>query len=194
MAVPHIVYVHGLNCSGTIFSHLRSNLPKHTATFIEYDSAQSIEASVEAAIRVIPALKPLTIIGHSLGGLVGHLLCTRNIASLNVEKFVSISTPFAGSGVAGILRWLYPAFHVLKDLTPNSKILKEIQASSLTIPFLSLVSMTGNLPFISGQNDGIVTIQSQMAVSATKRVEIEANHFEAVQSQATIEEIKRFVF
>jgi hypothetical protein len=126
--------------------------------------------------------------------LIGHLLCSRDIPNLVIENLVTISSPFGGSEFAGLLRWFFPGYNILKDIAPGSKIIRELSSAKLDIPFLSLVSTEGSMPFISGPNDGVVSIKSQYAIPATRRVDIEANHFEAVQHPSTISEIRRFVF
>lgn len=188
---PTIVFLHGLNCSSKIFSFLHTQLPNHTPVFIDYQSQQPIQDSFAHIVRKLPK-KPFTIIGHSLGGVLGYLIASRT--KMKVEKLVTISSPFGGSQVAGLLRWFYPHFSILRDLSPRSHVMKEIQEYPPLCPFLSLVSVSGHLPFISDKNDGVVTIQSQSCVYPTQRVEVQANHFEAVQDMVGIEAIRNFIF
>ena len=189
--MKHIVYIHGFNCSSKIFNHLHSQLPKHKATFVEYNTIRPIEDSVTTAFEESPE-EPFYIIGHSLGGIVGFLLATHS--NLNVEGIVSISTPFGGSDVAGKLKWFYPGIKVFKDLSPGSDIIRSLPKLKLPCPFLSIVSIAGGLTMLAEENDGVVTVESQRAVSATRRVDVNSNHFEAVQDQTTIEEVKKFIF
>lgn len=188
---PHIVFIHGLNCSGKIFTHLQHKLPKHRSTMIDYNSGLSVEDSLQTALEELPD-EPFSIVSHSLGGIIGHLIAGRTDVPL--EKLVTISTPFGGSDVAGKLKWFYPSWKVFRDLAPGSSILKECKKASLVHPFLSIVSISGNLPLISGENDGVVSVASQRAIAATKRVDIAANHFEVVQDAHTISEVKKFIF
>lgn len=189
---PTIVYLHGLNCSSKVFSFLQAQLPNHTPFFIDYPSHCSVQESYSYVVNKLPK-KPFTIIGHSLGGIIGHLISTRT--RLPLKKLVTISTPFGGSGAAGLLRWIYPHFTVLKDLSPTSKLVKELASGNPACPFLSLVSIAGNLPFISAEkNDGVVTIESQVAIPATKRLEINANHLEALLDMNTVQAVKDFMF
>ena len=188
---PTIVYLHGLNCSSKIFSFLHEKLPDHTPFFIDYQSHQSIEDSYSAVVNLLPK-KPFHLIGHSLGGVIGYLIATRT--RLPLKKLVSISSPFGGSSPAGILRWLYPDFKVLRDIASGSKIMREVADAKNTTPFLSLISTAGALPFMAGKNDGVVTYESMTAVQPTLRVELDANHFEAVQDMNGVAAIKEFLF
>ncbi len=192
--MKHIVYIHGLNCSSKIFNYLSEQLPKHKATYIEYNSSQPIDESFQTMIEEFPYDEPASIIGHSLGGIFGLLIAARLKEHVSVESLVSISTPFGGSSVASKLRWFYPGFKVLKDIAPGSSIMKEVEGAKPRCPFLSIVSIGGHLPFIADENDGVVTIKSQRAIKCTKRVDVMANHFEAVQDPKTVEEIRKFVF
>lgn len=136
--------------------------------------------------------KPFMLIGHSLGGVLGYMIATRTRVPL--KKLVSISSPFGGSSTAGVLRWFYPQFKILKDIASTSKIMKEIATTQPKIPFLSLISTAGNMPFMAEKNDGVVTYASQTSVKATHRVELDANHFEAVQDMNGVVAIKEFLF
>jgi pimeloyl-ACP methyl ester carboxylesterase len=189
---PTIVFLHGLNCSSKIFSHLRTQLPSHNSILVEYDSSQHIEKSYSSVLKQLPEKGSFNIIGHSLGGIIGRLLASRT--ELPIEKLITISTPFGGSEAAGLLRWFYPGFHVLRDIAPKSPVIKEVLGSVIACDFLSIVSVAGNLPFMSQENDGIVTIKSQVAVPATHRARVNANHFEAVQDAQTVKEISTFIW
>jgi pimeloyl-ACP methyl ester carboxylesterase len=192
--MKHIVYLHGLNCSGKIFSYVESKLPKHKAYFLDYDSSVPIETALTTVLERLPS-QNFSIVSHSLGGILGHLIASRDPSRSQVESLVTISTPFGGSKQASLLRWVYPGFMVLSDLAPSSAVMAEIKKTpKLHCDFLSIVSVDGHLPFIRDQNDGVVTIESQLSIEPTKRVEIHSNHFESVQDPATVAEIKKFLF
>lgn len=194
MKTPHIVFIHGLASSGKIFNHLRSQLPQHKSTVIEYDSSVGFNKIFEGIEEVLPKKKSISIIGHSLGGIFGHLLVTR-CPDIKAENLISISTPFGGSEIAGKLKWFYPGYRMLKDVATNSPIIKEISQSPVeNCNFLSIISTHGHLPFMMEQNDGVVTVKSQKQSLAHKFVEIDANHFEIVQDPTAITSIKDFLF
>lgn len=189
---PTIVYLHGLNCSSKIFSFLHTQLPDHTPLFIDYQSQQPLEDSYHHVVNSLPN-KPFYLIGHSLGGVLGYMVATRT--RMPLKKLVSISSPFGGSSTAGLLRWFYPQFKILKDIASSSKIMREVAtAPAPKAPFLSLVSVAGNMPFMADKNDGVVTIESQTAIPATLRIELDSNHFEAVQDMNGVAAIKEFLF
>ena len=186
-----IIFIHGLNSSPTIFAHLHSELPSHEAIFIEYDSFQSVEESYQYILTEIKKKKAV-VVGHSLGGVLGALLASRD-NGLNVEKLVTISAPFGGSLSALAARLLFPRLKVFRDLDPKSEITNEV--SSAKIPnHLSIISVSGSLPIMLDDNDSVVTIASQKAAQTALTLDVESNHFEVVQSAQTISAIQNFLF
>jgi predicted alpha/beta hydrolase family esterase len=192
MKRPNILYIHGFNSTGKIFNYLISQLPKHNAIVVEYNSANAINKSVEKVLEHVPHEEPFFIIGHSLGGIIAHNLAADN--NLNVQGLVSISTPFGGHAIAGKLKWFYPRIKAFWDISPSSLCIANLQKTELSCPFLSIVSTDGSLPFMNELNDSVVTIDSQRAITASKTVEIDSNHFEIVQDPRTVAEIYHFIF
>jgi pimeloyl-ACP methyl ester carboxylesterase len=189
-----IAFIHGLNCTGKIFTHVRSSLPEHEAIVLDYDSNQSIESSLQTVIETLDTTDPIWVVGHSLGGILGYLLALRKHNDINVKGVVSISTPFGGSSTAGILKWFFHQMDVLRDLAPGSPIIREVTTQKIKTPFISVVSVAGSLPFISGENDGIVTLESQRASLAKRKVDVKANHFEVMQDEKTVATVRDFIF
>lgn len=189
-----IVYLHGLNSSSKIFNHIYSQLPEHDATFIDYETFKSVEESYSFITSRLDQDESFSIIGHSLGGLIAYLIHSRD-NGFSVDKLVTISSPFTGSEHARLLKWMYPGYKVLSDLSPKSNIIKEINQPPIKrTRMLSLISVNGSIPLISEENDGIVTVKSQRASPSKKQVDIKANHFEIVQDVKTIREITKFMF
>lgn len=189
-----VVYIHGLNSSSKIFNHIYSQLPEHEALFVDYDTFKPIQESYEFVLSRIDLEEPISIIGHSLGGLIAYLLHSRD-NGLAVDSVVTMSSPFGGSDHARLLRWMYPNVKVLGDLSPKSDLVKELLTPpTKRLKMLSLISVNGSIQLISEQNDGIVTIKSQQASPAKKKIDIKANHFEIVQDVKTIREITKFMF
>lgn len=189
-----IIYLHGLNSSCKIFNFIHSQLPEHDAVFIDYDTFNPIEHSYDDVAARIQTSDEISIISHSLGGIISYLIHARE-NNLKVNSMVTISAPFAGSDHAKFLKWMYPSFRVLSDLSPRSSIMQEINAPiSKKCRMLSLISTSGSIPFIPEPNDGVVTVRSQLASPAKKKIEIDSNHFEIVQDVKAVKEIKKFIF
>ena len=189
-----VVYLHGLNSSSKIFNHIISQLPPHEAITIDYDTFEPIEKSYSFILSRLSINESYYLVGHSLGGLISYLISSR-FNGITVDGLVTISSPFGGSDHARLLKWMYPSYRVLTDLSPKSDVIKEVnQAPTSRIKMLSLISANGNLPIIGEKNDGVVTLDSQKLSPAKKKISVSANHFEIVQDKVTVLELKKFIF
>ncbi len=188
-----ILYIHGLNCSSTIFNFIKYSLPDHHSISVDYISNNKINTSLDFIEKFIPD-EEFSIVGHSLGGILASLISIRKLSNVKLDKVVTISSPFGGSGVAGMLKWIYPQHAILKDISPDSKIIKEISSNKIKSPMISIISTKGHLPLIPYQNDGVVTIKSQLMSPTNKKYYIDCNHFEIVQDIRTVETIKSFLW
>jgi predicted alpha/beta hydrolase family esterase len=132
------------------------------------------------------------LIGHSLGGLLATLMAAEHAD--RVDGLVAISTPFAGSKVAGTLRWWPGHPKVLEDLTPTAPKIELIKQLKLQVPTLSIYSSGGSLPMSPEPNDSIVTISSQKALPFGRKQEVKANHFEVLLHARTVKLVHDFLF
>lgn len=190
-------YIHGANCTQTSFKRIVDKLPKHNVNFIDYDSRWSIEEILYHSWESLPSNKTVSLVGHSLGGIISVLLAheAQFIESdKKIEKVVTISSPFGGSLHANILKWIYPEYKILKAISTKSSFIQKLLSLGVSTPTLSIISTSGGLPAIKEPNDGIVTINSQTAINGPVYVKIPANHFEILQNDDTIKNIKSFIF
>lgn len=190
----HIVYLHGLNQTSHSFNYLRTQLPAHTATCINYSSHQALRDSMQEIRKQLPKGE-FSLVGHSLGGVLAVLMAAEHAEHADqMQRLVTISSPFAGSKVAAGLRWLPGHPKVIEDLTPSSPKIELIRQLRLTTPTMCLVSTAGALPLSSEPNDGIVTVSSQKALPFGKKAEVKANHFEVLLHERTIKLMRDFLF
>jgi len=185
-----LCYVHGLNSSKSSFAYIAKGLggaePK-----INYTSYQPLHQSVAQVSKMLPKHEPITLIGHSLGGVIATMIALNG--AHDVKKIVTISTPFGGSKFAYWARWLIAGLPVLHDLTPTSPVIKTFASQKTPCPLLSIISTGGKLPWSSEPNDTIVTVASQLALNYGKKVEVKANHFEVLMHERTVEAIRKFL-
>lgn len=187
-----VAYLHGLNHSPLCFEHLLMHLPEHNIVRISYDSHAPLASSLKHVISELQKYESISLVGHSLGGLISTLVCHVH----PIEKLAVISSPIAGSAAAKIARWLPKAPPILKDIIPTSPFI--LQATGIKVkgvPALSICSTDGNIAAAeSGPNDGIVTIESQKSLPFGKKVEVKANHFEVLLHPKTIELLSKHLF
>jgi pimeloyl-ACP methyl ester carboxylesterase len=191
--MQHIVFLHGLSCTGQLYKYIIGELPKHKAYVPTYNSYSRVETILDNIVEQLPK-EPFWIVGHSLGGVIAHLIISRGLAESRVKGLITVASPFGGSRSATTLRWFFRKMPILNDLTPKSKIIKEVTEERLAVPFMSIISTHGHLPFIAGENDGVVSIDSQRNSPAPHKIEIAANHGEVLLHDETIGLIREFIF
>jgi len=172
MIQPRICYVHGAGATSRSFAYIKKSFPNHNYIDFEYNLNNPIDETILQCADVLYK-GPITIIGHSLGGLIAlsaaHLKPT-------VCRVVTMCTPFAGSVFAEGMRWINPN-PLFDALRPSGKILTNIRLRDLPCPVFCFVATSG-LPLIQEDNDGVVTVESQMALKGASYSQYDLNHFE----------------
>ena len=184
-----LCYLHGLNSSRNSFSYMAKELggiPR-----INYRSYQSLDDSVAQVSRQLPKGEPLTLIGHSLGGVIALLIALDK--THDIQRIITLAAPVGGSRFAYWMRWFMAGLPILNDLTPYSTAMQRFTSEELPCPLLSIITTGGSTPFSFEANDSIVTVSSQKALPYGEKVEVPANHFGVLEHKKTIEAIKNFV-
>jgi len=109
----------------------------------------------------------LYVTAHSMGGLIGRDFILRQIEARStfVKLFVSLSTPWDGLESAKLGVTLAPAtVPCWYDIQAGSPYLSSLFSHQLApnVPFFLLFSYRGDRNPLSENNDGIVTVKSQM--------------------------------
>lgn len=189
---PKICYIHGAHSTCLGFSQLKSKLPTHIAVDMGYAPDEPVANVVARYQKVIDeSEQPVSIVGHSLGGIVAVSLAQR---SKNVNQVVTLGTPFGGSAVAGLLRWFVPNNVLFNDIHPHSAVLRALHASETHAPVLSFVTVGGNSAIMQEANDGVVTVKSQLALKGPEYRKVNWNHFEVLLAPEVIQQIQSTLF
>lgn len=190
-----ILYIHGANASELSFEFIRLQLSAHTGLCANY----SVDTPIVENIQNIEKLckdtfgkEPFSIIAHSMGGLIALKLI--HSKKLNIEKLVTLATPFNGHRFAEFLKWVFPGYRLYDDISPSSNFIKEIQRMQFDVPIQSIVSMNGYNPVFREPNDGVVTLESQLALRDAEFFEVNLCHFEILLSKDVVEKIEEFLF
>lgn len=186
-----IAYVHGLNSSHRSFAYLTQNLPSHNIIKINYNSHQPLAESLLEVRKQLPK-GPMTIVGHSLGGLIATILVSDEPDRF--ESLVTISSPLGGSKAANLMRWMPGHPPILNHITPSSIAIRKLASFLSEIPTLCVVSTGGHLSTTNEANDSVVTVISQKALLFGKKVEVKANHFEVLMHEKTIDIVAKHIF
>lgn len=180
-------YIHGAHSSPLSFRWLIDNLPDHDARPLTYSANDPIETTLERFCSVIGSHGGY-VVGHSLGGLVGVSLSHM----VPLDGVMTISAPFGGCEMAGIMRWFWPG-HLFRTIDPYGRFISSLHQRP-KVRVRSIVSTGGDSLLLNGINDGVVTYKSQTAVKGPEYVEIAENHSEILLSCKTLDQIKDFVF
>lgn len=190
--VPRIIFIHGTGASWRSFSYLRDRMPPHEATYISYIPDDKLESVIQNTKDLLNTITdkddPITIVGHSLGGVIGYAAHHHPA----VAKLVTLSAPFGGCAAADFFRWVSPS-PMFDNIRPNGKILRTVRSVPLKVPMLAIVTTSG-LPLDKEPNDGVVTVSSQTAIPGPQYHRVHLNHSEALMDDDTIETINKFVF
>ena len=92
------------------------------------DLADLVRAKVERLYQRHPGLGPLTVVGHSKGGLIGAHYVKRLGGHERVRTLVTLGTPHGGTPVAYAALPLGLLARSLWQITPRSPFLKRLQA------------------------------------------------------------------
>jgi hypothetical protein len=104
---------------------------------------------------------------------------------------VTLSTPYGGAEIADVAKYFLPYSRLLRDVGPNSWAMKRANNITITCPWLNIVTVKGNAPWVPQPNDGVVTIASQRYHSKDMDlVDIDYNHYEVLLSDQVVKLIK----
>ncbi len=190
-----ILYIHGANATELTFEFIRQNLPTHTGLCANYSVNTPIVENIQNIEKFCKdeyGKKPFSIIAHSMGGLIALKLIHGK--KLNIEKLITLATPFNGHKFAEFLKWVFPGYRLYDDISPSSDFIKEIQKMRFDIPIQSIVSINGHNPVFRQPNDGVVTIESQLTFKDAEFFEIDLCHFEILLSKDVVTKIQEFIF
>lgn len=180
----HLVYIHGATASARSFAFIQSQIPHNLIVNLDYDrEAPAIDNLGSMIERLNSIIDDLYIIGHSLGGIYGLYLADR---VRNIKGVCSLSTPFNGSEIATWSSILLPHYQLFSDITPNSKFISDSRKIDINIPWTQFVTTAGGVPWLAGENDGIVTRSSMMSRNDVDYIEVDRNHYEILQSQRVV--------
>jgi triacylglycerol esterase/lipase EstA (alpha/beta hydrolase family) len=198
-----IWFIHGANATPLSFSHIQSELRKDTRfddiSFmnVKYDCQDPIGITAESIANSLPGDRPIYLVGHSLGGVLAVAVSQRvKHFSLNkdIKAVITMASPIGGCEGADYLQWLFPHYHLFRNISTKNRLITDIKATGAVVPTLNFVTTSGNNPIYPEANDGVVTVNSQRALTGAKKIEAPYNHFEVLLSDSVVLNIKSVVF
>lgn len=184
------LYIHGANATSTSFTYIREHL-RGSSIDIDYNCSTGFEHNLKNMYNHIKDTKNIFVIAHSMGGI--YALHLANMLPENFVGAVTISTPYGGANVAEIAKWIFPFYKLIHDIVPDGKFIKSASALPVIHPWTQIVTVSGHVPWIMQQNDGIVSIPSMKCRTDMQQIELHLNHYEVMVSPQTVKVIKNKV-
>ncbi len=180
----NIVTIHGAFSSKNAFNYIISKFPEHEWTEVDYSyKIYGIHDIIEEVDLLIK--KPSIILGHSMGGIIAANL----LNNPNVDGIITIASPINGLNYPYFPPWLYSRKSFINEIGPASfPILNTKQnIEDTTKPVYNIITGGGFNPFIKEDNDGVVSVISQVSPSFTYKLVTSSNHNEVLLANHTIE-------
>ena len=182
-------YIHGANASPLSFSFIKANSRPHDAEEILYRHDVPLAKTVaELRRKAVLHNGPLAIVGHSLGGIVAAAVAQ----TADVEKVVTLASPFGGSSAAALLQW-FTRSQLMADIAPSSSVLTSLRMNPPSTRMLSFVTDPG-IDTLGEKGDGVVTTASQLALNGPTYETVDINHFEVLLSRDIAHKIDHFLW
>jgi triacylglycerol lipase len=179
-----VVLVHGFCATAGVFRPLRARLERETgarvATFTHAPGVRirRIARNLARLVDRLPGGTRITIVGHSLGGVVARWFVQEMGGHARVARTISLASPFHGVDV--------PPFFVGADLHPGSSLLRRVRegAPRSAVPHTSIVAAedrlvpgvetaclgVGDVIVLPGRGHNALLFDEQVAAHVIERV------------------------
>ena len=187
-----VVYIHGATASERSFAFIQKSINAKDPIYLNYEKESSASSNLEEMIEILGNNDgPFFVVAHSLGGIYATYLQAEFGA---IQGVISLATPFNGSEIATWGSMLNPGYQLFKDITTHSDFIRKSRKTKIQCPWLQVVTTTGDVPWIIGANDGIVTRSSMTCREDVEYEEVDRNHYEIVLSKRVVDIIKKLVY
>jgi uncharacterized alpha/beta hydrolase family protein len=200
-----VLFVHGINGTPQNFKYLIENLDDSSQAMVfYYPSGLQLEHISQYLYRLLEELElkykfeNIAIVAHSIGGLVAREYINLQTKKKNhlVNQFISISTPWNGHKGAKItVDYALRVIPVVRDIAPNSSFQQSMFQTKLpaSIKHYLLFGYKGSNMMMRNNNDGVVSIDSQLSQSAQESAHMIRGFNETHTSILDSKEVSKFV-
>ena len=180
-----IVFVHGAYSSSTSFNYIKHCCQFDNVINLDYSISKKFSTNLESMKSTLEFFDdPLFFIAHSLGGI--YALHLADHFNDRCQGGITLSTPYGGSQLADFLKYFVANDHFYREIGTHGDPITYAEEIKIQWPWVNLVSTHGQVPWIIGNNDGVVSIASMTHNSDIETEEIAATHHEILMHQDTI--------
>lgn len=187
----NIVFIHGHGVTSACFDSIRPALAEYPCIALDYDSDAGFSNNFDAMQEQLKDMDDIFFIAHSLGGI--YALHLANAAPERVLGAVTISTPYGGSQVAQLVKYMMPFNQVLRDIQPGSAPIEQGNRFDSAHPWTNIVTTAGRSSMMMEANDGVVTADSMRHRPDIRLVDVDADHFSVLLDPATLQIIRESI-
>lgn len=208
-----VVYVHGALSTKASWNFIRWKLTseykyEHQENFFKYDLSTELAetltlklaAKLKAWLAKDTTIEDLVIVGHSFGGVL-VIAAVRSLKEWLVREgidvnIITLSSPFAGSETAAMLRVFHPKSLFFKNTGTGNKFIEQFKSEPLPCKTHIFVTVEGGAEWMPQANDGVVTVESQSHFNDDKLAvvkKVKVNHFEILLNDAVVEKLESLV-
>ena len=204
---PLIVYIHGALSTNGCWSYIRQHAANKRSLFNQpheefFRYNLNNETSDEIVAQLVTKVddwvwkkqaSKVVLIGHSFGGVLA-VAAMRELYPIFEDvkvkaRVITLSSPFAGSGIASVMKFFKPQSKFFKNVGSHADFIKKFKRRPLASPTYSFVTTEGGADWMPQANDGVVTVSSQLHFKDDPHStihEVHVNHFEILMSDAVV--------
>lgn len=184
-----VVFVHGFMARGPVWGPMREAVvAAHDVETIDlsYGPLETFEAVCDRVRRVVDRLhgeRPVTLVGHSLGGLVARrIVQTDDAVGARVDRLVTLASPHEGTRAARL-----PAGPLVAAIRPGSHVLRALERDRHLLERVHRVAVVAS-------RDRMITPPSSAAqLPGAEVVWLDVGHNEILFDPDAIAIVKRHV-
>ena len=172
-----VVFVHGIGGTPRDWQSVIESIDRtrYQPWLLFYGSGFALELSAHYLFEALDALyryyefEELYLVAHSMGGLLSRGAINRYKTSQEnyIRLFISMATPWKGQEAASLgVKYAPQAIPVWRDLVPGSQFLSTLYEQPMPgeLPHYLLFAYRGRSLIIPGEDDGVISISSQLAI------------------------------
>ena len=183
-----ILAIHGAWSSSISFNYIKSKTKAKDWYCVDYDHRVNAYEDI-LAMSIGVMREPYVAIGHSLGGMIALHMSQDTLC----KGIITLASPLAGLDLNLIQLYMSRA-SLISKISNSSRHVREIHDLNYDhLPVLHLIANKGFNPFIYESNDGVLPLKVQTGWTCGEVAEISANHYEILQSDATVSAVKNFI-